>query len=141
MWGYFRNFTLAKIINSMDYREDTFIVNPMGAPRMTQRDKWKKRPIVERYFAYRDAVRLQGNLCNYELTGVIEIEFHIEAPNVKEKERTLYEGVPHTSKPDIDNLIKAFLDCFGEDKTVHTIKAIKLWTTGKGRIVTRSPQV
>jgi|688.fasta_scaffold786056_2 Holliday junction resolvase RusA-like endonuclease len=125
----------------MEYREDVFYVDPMGAPRMTQRDKWKKRDIVERYFAYRDAVRLQGNLCNYELTGVIEMEFYMPAPKVKEKERVLYEGVPHTKKPDIDNLIKAFLDCFGEDKTVHTIKAKKIWTTGKGRIVTRSPLV
>lgn len=123
----------------MDTIENTFFVDPMGKPRMTQRDKWKKRAVVERYFAYRDAVRLQANLCNFELTGELEIEFHIPAP--KEKNRELYRDMPHTKKPDIDNLIKAFLDCFEEDKMIHTIKAKKIWTLEKGRIVTRSTSV
>ena len=29
----------------------------MGKPRMTQRDKWKKRPCVLRYHAFRDKMR------------------------------------------------------------------------------------
>ena len=125
----------------MEYKEDVFIVDPMGAPRMTQRDRWKQRAVVTRYFAFRDAVRLQGNLCGFELTGEIEITFYIPAPKDREKRRAAYDGLPHTKKPDIDNLVKAFLDCFGEDKAVHTIKAKKIWTTGQGKIVTRYPLV
>lgn len=125
----------------MEYKETVFIVDPIGKPRMTQSDKWKKRTVVTRYFAYRDAVRLQANLANYELTGEIDITFYIPAPNKKPKERALYDNLPHTSKPDIDNLIKAFLDCFDEDKAVHTLKAKKIWTINEGRIVTRCPQV
>jgi len=30
--------------------------NPVPAPRMTQRDKWKKRPVVLEYFAWRDRI-------------------------------------------------------------------------------------
>lgn len=123
----------------MEHKEDVFIIDPMGAPRMTQRDKWKQRPIVTRYFAFRDAVRLQGNLCKFELPCEIEIVFYLPAPKERDKKRALYDGLPHTKKPDIDNLIKAFLDCFGEDKAVHTIKAKKIWTTGQGKIVVRYP--
>ena len=125
----------------MDFKEDIFYVDPMGKPRMTQRDRWKKRAVVERYFAYRDTVRLQANLCNFELTGVLEITFYIPAPKEAAKTRELYRDMPHTKKPDIDNLIKAFLDCFEEDKMIHTINAKKIWTLEKGRIVTRSPLV
>ena len=32
-------------------------VTPVSKPRMTQRDKWKKRPCVLRYRAYCDALR------------------------------------------------------------------------------------
>ena len=31
---------------------------PMGAPRMTQSDKWKKRDCVVRYRAFKDEIRL-----------------------------------------------------------------------------------
>lgn len=30
--------------------------NPVAAPRMTQRDRWKKRPVVMRYWAWRDRI-------------------------------------------------------------------------------------
>jgi hypothetical protein len=33
---------------------------PMGKPRMTRADKWKKRPEVMRYRAFCDEVRLRG---------------------------------------------------------------------------------
>lgn len=30
--------------------------NPIAAPRMTQRDRWKKRPVVIRYWNWRDLI-------------------------------------------------------------------------------------
>lgn len=126
----------------MELIETTFVVCPIGKPRMTQRDKWKKRAVVERYFAYRDAIRLQANLAKYEITGTIDVTFYIPAPkSLSKKDRILLNGTPHTQKPDIDNLVKAFLDCFGEDKAVHTLKAKKIWTTDMGKIITLSPRV
>lgn len=113
----------------------TFTVDPIGKPRMTQRDKWKKRAVVERYFAYRDVVRLQANLEKFEISGELDITFHLPVTkSYKEKQKTAMHGLPHTSKPDIDNLLKAFLDCFDEDKGVHTIKAKKIWTKDFGKI-------
>ena len=38
--------------------EKKYHITPIAKPRMTRRDKWAKRPCVERYFAYRDLVRL-----------------------------------------------------------------------------------
>ena len=34
-----------------------FRVTPIGKPRMTQRDRWKKRPPVVRYHAFKDQLR------------------------------------------------------------------------------------
>lgn len=35
---------------------------------------------------------------------------------------------PHTSKPDVDNLLKALLDaCFESDSHIHDIRATKMW--------------
>lgn len=104
-------------------------INPVGAPRQTQRDKWKKRPVVLKYHAYRDVVRLFANQNKYTLQGSLEIEFHIEVPKSKsEKQKQSMYKTPHDQKPDIDNLVKAFMDCFGEDKTLHQLKAKKLWS-------------
>jgi len=33
-------------------------INPVPKPRMTQSDKWKKRPPVLRYFAFKDECRI-----------------------------------------------------------------------------------
>ena len=125
----------------MEYKEIIFEIVPVGKPRMTQSDKWKKRAVVERYFAYRDAIKLQANLLGFELTGELEITFYLSVPKSNAKMQKSMHLQPHTSKPDIDNLLKAFLDCFGEDKTVHTVKAKKIWTIENPHIIVRYPLV
>ncbi len=101
-------------------------IEPMGAPRMTQRDRWKGRPVVERYHAYKDTLRLA--LPSYALPEVLRIEFHIAIPKSysKKKRLSLY-GQYHTEKPDIDNLVKAFMDTFGSDAHVAVVRAGKYW--------------
>jgi hypothetical protein len=37
----------------------TYDIEPIGKPRMTRSDKWKKRPEVMRYRAFCDEVRLR----------------------------------------------------------------------------------
>jgi Holliday junction resolvase RusA-like endonuclease len=101
-------------------------IDPIGAPRMTQRDAWKKRPVVLRYFAYRDVVRLICNTEGYSPGGEIQIEFHVPLTKGRSKQKDLI-GKGHDQKPDIDNMLKAFMDCFGEDKTVWKINAKKVW--------------
>jgi len=115
-----------------------FNVEPIGKPRMTQRDRWKQRPCVLAYHAYRDTVRLQAR--GWEPGGELALRFEIAMPKswsgVK-KSRML--GVPHASKPDLDNLVKAFLDCWEEDKHVWWIQAEKCWSTSGAIIVDGEP--
>jgi Holliday junction resolvase RusA-like endonuclease len=106
----------------------TIPVTPMGAPRQTQRDKWKKRPVVERYHAFRDVVRLTCNTKQYQLGEQVDVEFHLPIPKSR---KDLLSGEVHQEKPDLDNLLKAFMDCWEQDKGVHTINAKKLWTDDK----------
>lgn len=35
-------------------------ITPIGKPRMTQRDRWHKRPATAAYWAYKEQVRLLG---------------------------------------------------------------------------------
>lgn len=100
---------------------------PMGAPRQTQRDRWKKRPVIERYHAYRDQLRYA--LPSYELGLELHIIFYLplKASYSKKKKAELL-GTLHSEKPDIDNLVKGFMDAFGgEDKHVAILRAEKYW--------------
>jgi len=117
-------------------------VTPVSKPRMTRADKWKKRPSVLKFFAFRDAVRqelkrlfaLQNNY--YMDFKSIEIAFYIPMPKSwSKKKKAEYDGKPHEQRPDLDNLIKAWNDCvLAEDSTVWRIHATKLWTSGPGSI-------
>lgn len=102
-------------------------IDPMGAPRQTQRDVWKKRPVIVRYHAYRDQLNLQ--LPGYDLGLSLHIIFRIAIPkSYSKKKRAEYIGTLHDQKPDIDNLVKGFMDAFHvEDKHVAVLHAEKYW--------------
>ncbi len=52
-----------------------------------------------------------------------------------EKQKDEKRGQPHEQKPDLDNLIKAFMDCFGKDDShVSKINAEKIWAD-RGSII------
>ena len=109
-----------------------FQVTPIGKPRMTQRDRWKKRPCVLAYHAYRDTIRLQAR--GWEPADRCTLLFYLPMPKSwSAKKRAQMLGEPHQQKPDIDNLVKAFLDCFGEDKAIWAVEAVKRWSE-QGRI-------
>lgn len=103
-------------------------VEPMGAPRLVRSDRWGKRPVVQRYHAYKDTIRLA--LPGYELPTILKIEFHIAMPkswSTKKREQHKYTSY-HQSKPDIDNLVKGFMDAFHtDDAHVAIIYACKFW--------------
>ncbi len=112
-----------------------FIADPIGKPRQTQSDKWKKRPSVMRYRAYADKMREQGAKIGYMPNpNVLNAEFHIKMPESwSEKKKNEMLGKPHTSKPDLDNLEKSIGDIFlKKDSTIHTNNTKKIWSdTGK----------
>lgn len=98
-------------------------ITPMGAPRMTQRDRWKKRPIVLRYWEFRDKLRAAYEDNGHDLSKMDIYEVHIEAgiPVFKswsKKKKEQHIGQIHRKKPDSDNIEKAIMDtiCKGEGK-------------------------
>lgn len=100
-------------------------ITPCPAPRMTQRDRWAKRPCVLRYFAFRDEVRLHG----VTIPDRVRIIFHMPMPESwSAKKRDEMNGKPHQVRIDIDNAVKALLDSvFENDAHIWEIHASKIW--------------
>jgi Holliday junction resolvase RusA-like endonuclease len=101
-------------------------ITPMGAPRMTRADAWKKRPVVIRYREFKDAVRDHGVVFENG-DGVV---FNIPMPQSwSAKKKASMCGTGCRSKPDIDNLFKALLDALYEDDAhIFSVSRLeKLW--------------
>src|SRR5688572_11096043 len=85
---------------------------PVPKPRMTQRDKWKRRPCVLRYRAFKDQCRVR----RVKLPQPCRVVFHMPMPaSWNEMSKRGNEGQPHCSKPDLDNLLKALADAVCKD--------------------------
>lgn len=119
----------------------TIHIEPVAAPRMTRRDKWAKRPCVERYFAYRNELALKMRdfafpECNYHVT------FYMPMPRSWGKaKRAEHEGRPHRQKPDKDNLEKALLDALlPEDSAVWDGRVSKRWSETPRIEITIEPE-
>lgn len=112
-----------------------FNVTPVAKPRMTQSDRWKERRVVSKYRSYCDELNLKARIQKFHLSNELEILFYLPMPKSwSRKKREEKNGFPHDEKPDIDNLIKGFIDAFKEeDKTIYSVRAIKYWGE-EGRI-------
>lgn len=104
----------------------TYDITPIGKPRMTQRDKWQKRPPVLRYRAFCDEVRLN------KITlpdGGWHVTFVIPMPaSWSKKKRAEFNGKPHKSKPDCDNMLKALMDAlYDDDAHIWDVRVSKVW--------------
>lgn len=101
-------------------------ITPVAKPRMTQRDRWKKRRIVQRYRAFKDECRLRG-VTVPEHGG--SVTFVLPMPKSWSKAmRDAMNERPHQQKPDVDNLLKGLLDAvYGEDCGVWDIRVRKRW--------------
>jgi Holliday junction resolvase len=86
-------------------------VNPMGAVRQTRSDAWRPRDCVVRYRAFRDHLRAEAKAATYTLAEPLSLTFHLPMPaSWSQKKKAAMNGQPHRSKPDLDNLVKAFKD-------------------------------
>jgi len=102
--------------------------DPIAKPRMTQRDKWAKRPVVLRYREYCDRLReLAGELPSGPVR--VTMLFGVAMPKSWSRgKRAATVNHEHTQKPDIDNLAKGVLDAlFKDDSAVWNIAASKGW--------------
>lgn len=107
-------------------------ITPIPKPRMTQKDKWQKRPATDRYWAFKNEC-LAKNVQVY--TGD-RITFVLPFPKGWGKaKRETCDGSRHTVTPDIDNLLKALLDAVLEDDAhISSLYIEKVW--GKeGKII------
>lgn len=104
-------------------------IRPIGKPRMTQSDKWRKRDCVVEYWCFKDYLIREANKQNFLLSNKIHIEFYFK-PNVSislKKQQSLI-GKPHQVKPDLDNCIKAILDSLNKkDQEIYEISASKYY--------------
>jgi len=83
-------------------------IDPQPKPRMVRSDKWKKRKCTQAYWAFKDECRIK------HLTFAKRdacIKFGIKMPKSwPDKLKSIMCGLPHQSKPDLDNLLKGLAD-------------------------------
>lgn len=94
---------------------------PMGAPRMTRRDKWLQRPCVMAYREFKDAINRDCPPIPHphRILSLSWIAFFVPPPSWSAKRRAAALGGLHRSKPDRDNIDKAILDAlFAEDSAI-----------------------
>ena len=113
--------------------EFCFKIDPVAAPRMTQADRWNNRPIVQKYFDFRNELKYIAYLKGLKVvpSALEAITFSIPMPRSwSKKKREEMNGTPHQQTPDLDNLLKALLDGLcAEDNYVHSIGRLrKIWT-------------
>ena len=112
-----------------------FKTNPMPKPRMTRADRWKKRPIVVKYWAYKDSIREEQGDFRFPHGGA-EVTFYMEMPKSWSKKKKVENlGKPHQKKKnsDLDNLLKALWDALvwdeeDDDGMIWSCKANKFWS-------------
>jgi Holliday junction resolvase RusA-like endonuclease len=104
-------------------------VAPIAKPRMTQRDKWKKTKRVSQYHAYKDLLRLKHKTDLSEMQ-ILAITFYLPMPRSwPERKKKEMEHTFHRQTPDIDNLVKGFLDAACEDDAhIAGVAALKIWS-------------
>lgn len=133
----------------LDMTRSFYIIDviPMGAPRMTQSDRWKtdpnhpnpkkrQRDVVTRYFNFKNLISLQCNVLGFIMPNCIDVLFLIPMPKSwSKKKKEKLNGMPHKSKPDTDNIVKGLMDALKkEDSDVWKIKSEKRWAY-KGSII------
>lgn len=101
---------------------------PMPKPRMTRADRWKKRPVIERYWAWcADLRRLWGDRPFPEAGATLIFRVPMPASWSKKK-RAAMDGQPHRQRPDVDNYAKAVLDALHtDDSGVWDLRVVKRW--------------
>jgi len=105
-------------------------VIPMGKPRMTQKDKWCKREVTTRYWAFCNALILEINRTKLVPTNAFKIVFYLPIPaSYSNKKKLQLDDTLHTKKFDLDNLVKSFCDAlYQDDSGVNYIEMSKRYS-------------
>ena len=108
----------------------------MGAVRTTQAGKFADKR-YHRYRDYKTELRLLLKQVGiHKCPSAFFIKFVMPFPvSYTDRKKDFLRGRPHTQKPDLDNLVKGFMDCFGtDDSGVHWIRMSKVWGD-EGKII------
>lgn len=119
-------------------------ITPVPKPRMTQRDKWQKRPAVMAYRAFADDIRAELAAVGVTLPSAgLSVRFDLPMPaSWSKRRRAEMRGKPHQQKPDWDNLAKALFDAAmpEDDSKVWQIAGIeKRWANTGSITLTLTP--
>lgn len=117
-----------------------FPVDPMGKPRMTQKDKWSKREVTDRYWELKRHMKQIADVYNFKLPEAnYHMIFYIPMPDSWPKSKKEQMNLqPHKQRPDKDNLEKGVLDALcPEDSYVWDGRVTKYWAY-KGKIVIKN---
>jgi Holliday junction resolvase RusA-like endonuclease len=103
----------------------------MGKPRMTQRDKWAKRPCVVAYHSWCDMLRylVFGKNIKKEAPETLRWVAYIKMPDSwSAKKKDQMKNKAHTQKPDLSNINKGIEDSlFLHDEQIAFGSQAKWW--------------
>ena len=114
----------------------TVWVAPAAKPRMTQSDKWKRRPTVLRYRAFADELWLaaRGMVDPAGDYGRLLVIAYLPIPqswSLRKREEA--KGKPHRKRKDASNILKAVEDALlKEDSGIWDTHLVKYWDDGRG---------
>jgi Holliday junction resolvase RusA-like endonuclease len=115
-------------------------IEPMGAVRTTQKQKFVDER-AKKYHTYKKIIAslAKRHFLNPSTAPILaEITFYMPIPsswsNKKKESKT---GAFHTSKPDLDNLIKGCFDALNkiawkDDNQVYEVRSQKVYSTNPG---------
>ena len=124
-----------------------FDVIPMGAPRMTQSDKWKTNPNhpdpnkrqrarVTQYFQFKNSLIWQGKQMGFVFPPFVDCVFIVPMPaSWSEKKKSQMNGMPCKTKPDTDNMVKGIKDTFMQDDSHVWYEIAQKYWGYKGSII------
>ena len=106
----------------------TYRGKPVGKPRMTQRDKFHKRPAAQRYWDFKAALRATAGPLLPGPDMVVVSAWVPMPPSWSKTKKEAMACQPCRQKPDWDNIGKAVCDAlFDEDACIWVGVTIKYW--------------
>lgn len=120
------DFGLDEVTHQPDQQRIIYSIKPVPKPRQTQSDRWKKRPSVVRYHAFKDQIKAANLIVPNSGCRMI---FVLPMPQSwSQKKKNQMRGMPHKQTPDTDNLVKAVLDAvLTQDSMIYHVEGLKFW--------------
>jgi len=123
---------IASTVNHCSRYSFVVAANPMGKPRQTHSDIWKKRPVVIRYRKYCDQIRAASGKLPDNVYSIIVFAYIPMPESWPKKKRAEMNGQFHRQKPDVDNICKGILDAlFKDDSAIAGCCGWKFWCEQK----------